>query len=145
MQSGSAHFELVTREEFPPERYCTISEENGNVTVRFLQGDASSLLCDELNEWHKRILGAQLWGREDEAESILEARAVAVVRSPKPAGRFQLVPEGALPTGSVCHPVDHGHEFIWQIHEHHMTERLCSQLNVALARVMREGNWAPWE
>ncbi|WP_370063596.1 hypothetical protein [Streptacidiphilus sp. MAP5-3] len=114
--------------------------------MKLLKGDATSLLCDQLNEWHDRILGGAMWVKEDEGDwdSILDARAATQPPTKeRPNGRFQLVHDGALPADCACYPIEAGGEFIWQVNERHMTARLATQLNSDLERVMREGNWVP--
>lgn len=145
-RTGSARFEIVASTDLPPGRYCTITETNGHVSVKLLKGDATSVVCDQLNEWHDRILGGAMWVKEDEAawEAIFDARAATTpTDEERPTGRFQVVADGALPADCACYPIEAGGEFIWQIAERHMTKRLCAQLNLDLERVMREGHWVP--
>lgn len=147
-RTGSARFEIVASTDLPTGRYCTITEHNTHVTVKLLAGEATSQLCEQLNDWHDKILGEGLWVKMGlDWDAVFEARAAAFTPTsdptPGPAGRFKIVSEGALPADCACYPIEGDGEFIWQINERHLTQRACDQLNTDLARVMREGSWVP--
>lgn len=96
----------------------------------------SQLLCEQLTEYHKDIIGKTLT-HEDEAADGMDPAAGRVITN----GRYEFVPTGVLPEGRLCWPVHGGEEFIWQIQIGEMTEELRQEFNTYIAESLATHQW----
>lgn len=93
-------------------------------------------LCEQLTEYHQDIVGT------------LIVQAAAPVHGLAPNGgrvitesRYEFVPKGALPRGSLCWPIDSKNEFIWLVPYKSMTEPMRQAINRYIAMQLATHRW----
>ncbi|MGW2260081.1 hypothetical protein ACWCXE_20025 [Streptomyces sp. NPDC001780] len=140
-------FELATkREQLPAGRVCGMEELDGGLVIRICPGHATTRLCDELNDRHAHMLGAEgRWGqtwdddKPDRAADTPQGLGIAEVT-------WRVAQEGELPTGEVCLPLEAEARFVWVIRPGFGTHRFCAEMTEYLERLTGDGLWVQnWE
>jgi hypothetical protein len=132
-------FEGVSPEKLPPGKVCDVREGPGWLAVRMHEREVTPQLLSQLNDKCQLLLGQERWAQtemEDDhrIEQPAEGREIAT-------SSWHRLRDDQLPEGELCVFVELDGCCFGLIHEDHLTQQLCDEINDYLARLVGDGLW----
>jgi hypothetical protein len=136
---ASIQFEGVSPDKLPPGRVCDVREGQGWLAVRMNEREVTPQLLRQLNRKCQLLLGQERWAQtemEDDhrIEQPAEGREIAT-------SSWHRLRDDQLPEGELCVFVELEGCCFGLIHEDHLTQQLCDEINDYLARLVGDGLW----
>ncbi|MCX5445976.1 hypothetical protein [Streptomyces nigrescens] len=131
-------YKVVPDEQLPAGRATLVVDGPGFVEARIRRGHASELLCEQLICVSRHIFSNGLWAYHwAEDANATDARGT---RTPAKV-RFEIHPADAFPKDVLCLFREQPGEFVWFVHEQHLSKEACGEFNEYLKGSLQAGFW----
>lgn len=116
-------------------------EREGEITFRVVQGNASRVLCEQLDAEFGHIIGNGLWTQQWDGDEGRLARCAEAPERRIATVSVTFVPADRLPSGKACMPLERDGAVCWLIAEGHMSELARQEFEALLQFIVGNGLW----